>query len=323
MERKGDLAWFACPGGVRSDDRDAGGRSCTAAGTSAPDFTRRVPLSLACHTNGNLFARQAFQARRSASKVTASTGSYARARFEVVLFAPEGLLRIVSARFPSTSANCFSPVDIRLMDFDAALRRTEAVFFSATSISMICRLSGAGRFLCTASGRGRTSGRTASGESCEDDGIQGVRFCKPPVALAKSLTWRGLTTREAGRAPLAGNRCFGNPPVASSTTRAGWSPNSRFTSDAIPVRRLAQRSGGQHSHVQIRLGDVYTDKTFTLHHSSSFSVPALLMRALSPDNCSGSLRNGCDATRSLTASCDQGEDGLSHPVAYGYQYLLT
>src|SRR5688572_30397552 len=79
------------------------------------------------------------------------------------------------------------------------VRALEAIakrFLSATIISVICRR----RVVCArsstvkASGKGRTAGRTASPNRASTSASMLSVLANWPVALAKSLTWRGLTT---------------------------------------------------------------------------------------------------------------------------------
>ncbi len=344
---KGDLAWFAChPEAFVEVSYDRvmtrGGEGAHVqrlpyVGTSAPDsaFTAQSPAVPVerCHTNqgGNLFARQASKLRQVGQQGDCEHWSYARSAFKkVVLFAPEGAFTDSIGEVSIDLGQLFfKPVDISFDGFaDAAMRRTEAVLFGDEHLDDLSpSLEQGSQFLCISVRQRSNIGTHGFCESCEDDGIQGVRFCKPPCGFGEvpDLARIDNCQRQASSCHCAGNRCF-EPARSFEHYKSGLEsqqPIYERCYSGFVVWASPALSGGQHSHIQIRLGDVYTDKTFTLHHSSSFSVPALLMRALSPDNCSGSLRNGCDATRSLTASCDQGEDGLSHPVAYGYQYLLT
>ena len=116
----------------------------------------------------------------------------------------------------------------------AELRR----FFSETSmvITWCLRAARELRAWVSASRRGRTGGRTTSAKWARTAASSESVFASFPVALAKSRTWRGLTTTtgtaSAARAATNGSS---KPPEASSSTMTGSRVFSRETSCLIPA----------------------------------------------------------------------------------------
>ena len=97
-------------------------------------------------------------------------------------------------------------------------------FFSETSMVITWRLRAVSelRAWVSASLRGRTSGRTASAEWARTPASRASVLASVPVALAKSLTCRGLTTTTGSvAAARAATKGSSKPPVASSNTKAG------------------------------------------------------------------------------------------------------
>ena len=89
------------------------------------------------------------------------------------------------------------------MLFLTALEVIASRLFSATIISRRCRRReiSARNSRVTASGKGRSSGRITSAKCAKTPASMLSVLANCPVALAKSLTWRGLTTT-AGRSAL-------------------------------------------------------------------------------------------------------------------------
>lgn len=106
-------------------------------------------------------------------------------------------------------------------------------FFSAVHISMSWRrrVRSALSACVYASGSGRKAGRTASANCASTAASRVSVLASLPVALAKSRTWRGLTTTTgspaAASSPVRGSS---SPPVASSTIRVGAWRRRRATS---------------------------------------------------------------------------------------------
>ena len=110
-------------------------------------------------------------------------------------------------------------------------------FFSAVIISTIWRrrVISASNFWVSWSLRGRISGRTASPNLAITWASIASVLASLPVALAKSLTWRGLITT-TGK-PFAANiptDAVSNPPVASRTMRSGDSGFMKSTMSDMP-----------------------------------------------------------------------------------------
>ena len=88
----------------------------------------------------------------------------------------------------------------------------------------------------SASLRGRTSGRTASAKWARTPAPRVSVLASVPVALAKSLTWRGLTTTTGSAAAArAATKGSSKPPVASNNTKAGSRSTIWGISPSIPV----------------------------------------------------------------------------------------
>ena len=90
------------------------------------------------------------------------------------------------------------------------------------------------------SGRGLGSARVTAAKWASTRASRASVLARWPIALAKSRTWRGLTT-STGRPAWhsAAAAAASRPPVASSTTRRGRSGASRATSSAWPSGVLA------------------------------------------------------------------------------------
>ena len=88
----------------------------------------------------------------------------------------------------------------------------------------------------SASLRGRTSGRMASAKWASTAASRASVLASIPVALAKSRTWRGLTTTTGSAAAArAATKGSSRPPVASSNTMAGPRSTIWETNSLIPV----------------------------------------------------------------------------------------
>ena len=89
----------------------------------------------------------------------------------------------------------FEPVDVSVDPFLTGLAAPLSRLVSATIISVICRrlATRARNSNVTSSGIGRTDGRTASAKRLRIMASIRSVLANCPVALAKSLTWRGLT----------------------------------------------------------------------------------------------------------------------------------
>ena len=111
-------------------------------------------------------------------------------------------------------------------------------FFSETCmvITWCLRAVSELRTWVSASLRGRTSGRTTSAKWANTLASKASVLASVPVALAKSLTWRGLTTTTGSAAAArAATRGISKPPVASNKTRAGSRSTIWGISPSIPV----------------------------------------------------------------------------------------
>jgi hypothetical protein len=115
----------------------------------------------------------------------------------------------------------------------AALSRS----FSVVSSSMGWRQHvGSALSSCTwGSSSNRGVGRTAPAQCASARAVNASVLAKRPVALAKSLAWRGGTTATCkpvvARATVTSNS---KPPVASRTINAGSTPHKRTTRLAMP-----------------------------------------------------------------------------------------
>ena len=126
-------------------------------------------------------------------------------------------------------------------------------FCSETSIVITCCLRAVSELSSwvSASRRGRTGGWIASAKWASTAASRASVLANFPVALAKSRTWRGLTTTTgSASAARAATSASSRPPVASSSTNdgprvfisetnCGIPASSRGTSHLSPVGRTA------------------------------------------------------------------------------------
>ena len=194
-------------------------------------------------------------------------------------------------------------------------------FGSAVRISTSCRrrATRAARARASASGRGRASGRTASAKWASTAASRRSVLASRPVALAKSRTWRGLTTA-TGRPAAARAATTGasKPPVASRTTRSGWQrgePGDEGGDAGLVVGHPERLAGGAEVDVEVVLGDVDADEHADGLRRGTRLGPALRIRCGS--TCLFGLR-GCGGwrggPRSGTGFPPRGAHGLPrHP----------
>ena len=130
---------------------------------------------------------------------------------------------------------------------DSRSRRTRPAAVASRFCSMVRipiswrrRSSNASSSRAVSSGRGLGSARVTAAKWASTRASMASVLARCPIALAKSRTWRGLTTSTGSPArQSAAATAASRPPVASRTTRRGRSGASRATSSAWPSGVLA------------------------------------------------------------------------------------
>ncbi len=199
------------------------------------------------------------------------------------------------------------------------LRAVPRRFFSAVSISTSCRRRAriaASAWVCS-SGRGRGSGRMTSAKCANVWASNASVLASRPVALAKSRTCRGLTTTTgtpaAANTPVSGRLHPGGGFQHHQRRVHGVQTFENLSKSGLVVGsgELPLRSEGE---VQLRLGDINTDKDLSTRHHVLLGGPALHdTGSMAHATVRARSAEGYDDPRCPTVFEDLGHVGLSCP----------
>ena len=216
----------------------------------------------------------------------------------------DDFLTALSRSLSMSSSCCCSHLMVLLIAVRTVFEGGAAVsrFFSAVIISTTWRrrtTSASSSCVCS-SRSGRTSGRMRSANRASTAASIASVLASCPVALAKSLTWRGFTATTGRAAPAsAATALRSSPPVASRTISLGevslsfptnrCTPSVEFGTDhASPVGETATSSTAFETSIPTKRSTVFS-ASFAEGGRRDGHRSSLRMRARGPRICSSSF----------------------------------